>query len=82
MAQECITTRAKDSIGTLQEGDRNGPPDDGLMISVGDKADILIVGTRNRGMGVHELLVDPGYERIVIKNGRVISKRVVDMWTA
>lgn len=33
-------------------------------------------------MGVHELLVDPGYERIVIKDGKVISKRVVDMWTA
>lgn len=52
------------------------------MISVGDKADIVIVGARNRDMGIHELLVDPGYERIVIKNGNVISKRVVEMWTA
>lgn len=52
------------------------------MISVGDKADIVIVGARNRDMGVHELLADPGYERIVIKNGNVISKRVVEMWTA
>lgn len=82
MTQECITSRAKDSIGALQEGDRNGPPGDGLTISVGDKADFVIVGAKSRNMGVHELLVDPGYERIVIKDGKVISKRVVDMWTA
>lgn len=82
MEQECITTRAKDSIGVLQEGDRNGSSDDGLVISVGDKADIVIIGAKNRNMGVHELLVDPGYERIVIKDGKVISKRVVEVWTA
>lgn len=82
MEQECITTRAKDSIGALQKGDQNGPPDDVLAISVGDKADMVIVGAKNRNMGVHELLVDPGYERIVIKNGKVISKRVVEIWTA
>lgn len=49
---------------------------------MGDKADIVIVGGRSRDMGVHELLVEPGYERIVIKDGRVISKRVVERWTA
>lgn len=52
------------------------------MISVGDKADLVIVGAKNWDMGVHELVVNPGYERIVIKNGNVISKRVVEMWTA
>lgn len=42
----------------------------------------MIVGVRNREMGIHELVVEPGYERIVIKNGKVVAKRVVERWTA
>lgn len=55
---------------------------DGLIVSVGDKADIVVAGARSWDMGVHELVVDPGYERAVIKNGKIISKRMVERWAA
>lgn len=53
-----------------------------MAISVGDKADLVIVGQRSRDMGVHELFVEPGYGRIVIKGGKIVAKRAVETWIA
>ncbi|RPB10876.1 Metallo-dependent hydrolase [Morchella conica CCBAS932] len=76
---ECITTRAKEAIGVMQNQYKD---DDRMAISVGDQADLVIVGQRSRDMGVHELFVEPGYGRIVIKGGKIVAKRAVETWIA
>lgn len=53
----------------------------GLIVSAGNKADIVVAGA-SWDMRVHELVVDPGYERAVIKNGKIVSRRVVERWAA
>jgi hypothetical protein len=43
---------------------------------------MVIVGCSGRRKGMVETAVDPGLERIVVKNGKIVARREVKQWIA